>query len=113
MTDAIALAQVSPSRWAFGERLLGLWRAHPWLCGGIVVGYLLRLAFMPTAGYGDLHAIQYALHLLAFDGSLQPYSVINAIPEDLVPVPGLTDFFTYPPLPYFVLGGAMALLPPP
>ncbi len=112
MTDAIALPRVAGGRWAFGERLRGLWRAHPWLCAGIVAGYLLRLVLMPAAGYGDLHAIAYALHLLAFDGSLQPYSIIHAIPEDLVPVPGLFDFFTYPPLTYLVLGGAMALLRP-
>lgn len=68
---------------------------------------------MPSAGYGDLHAIAYALHLLAFRNATEVYSEIRAIPYEDSSFPTLAaDFFPYPPLTYLVLGGTMAVLRP-
>ncbi len=89
------------------------WGGHPGAILVIALGLAIRLLLMPTAGYGDLQAIAYALHLLAFDGVFDIYSALHVIPPDTIPVPGMTqDFFPYPPLTYLVLGGAMGLLRP-
>lgn len=85
-----------------------------WLpAAAVAAGLLIRLALMPTAIYGDLHAIAYALHLFGFHGVTNIYAALHTISPDQSPVPGLgVDFFPYPPLTYYVLGGAMALLRP-
>lgn len=68
---------------------------------------------MPSAVYGDAHAIAYALHLLAFRGVTNVYSEIRGIPYDDTSFPTLAaDFFPYPPLTYLILGGAMTALRP-
>lgn len=87
--------------------------ARPLLIAAITFGFCVRLALMPAAAYGDLHAIAYALHSLAFKGVTAVYSEIRELPEELWPVHSTpADFFPYPPLTYYTLGGAMWLLRP-
>jgi len=110
LTIARPAPVLSPSLLA---RTAGLARVHPWSVAAMAVGLGVRLALMPTASYGDLHAIAYALRFLAFDGVIDVYSEIRSIPYDHTPLPTLAaDFFPYPPLAYLILGGAMAVLRP-
>ena len=79
----------------------------------IIAALAVRLLLMPVAAYGDMHAIAYALHLLGFQGIANVYAALHVLPLEQSPVPNLgIDFFPYPPLTYFVLGGAMAFLRP-
>ncbi|MBI4498409.1 MAG: DUF2029 domain-containing protein [Chloroflexi bacterium] len=85
------------------------WQYGLWL----LLGVGLRVLVMPTAAYGDLHAIAYALHLLPYNGVWDVYAALHNLPEAENPVAWMgTDFFPYPPLTYYLLGGAMLLLRP-
>ena len=78
-----------------------------------LIGLLIRLVVMPFTGHWDIRGINYAVHNLPFKGITNVYEVAaNGPVEYFVNVNFGRDYFIYPPLNYFTLGGIQWLLKP-
>lgn len=78
-----------------------------------LLGLLIRLIVMPFTGHWDIRGINFAVYNLPFKGILNVYEVAAHGPVDYaVDVNFGRDYFIYPPLTYFTLGGFMTLLKP-
>lgn len=76
-----------------------------------LIGLLIRLVVMPFTGHWDIRGINYAVHNLPFKGITNVYEVAaNGPVEYFVNVNFGRDYFIYPPLNYFTLGGIQWLL---
>lgn len=78
-----------------------------------LLGLLIRLMVMPFTGHYDIRGINFAVYNLPFKGIVNVYEVAARGPVDyLVDVNFGRDYFIYPPLNYFTLGGFMTILKP-
>lgn len=78
-----------------------------------LLGLLIRLLVMPFTGHWDIRGINFAVYNLPFKGITNVYEVAAKGKVDYaVDVNFGRDYFIYPPLNYFTLGGFMTLLKP-
>lgn len=78
-----------------------------------LLGLLIRLLLMPFTGHWDIRGINFAVYNLPFKGITNVYEVASTGPVDYaVNVNFGRDYFIYPPLTYFTLGGVMTALKP-
>lgn len=78
-----------------------------------LLGLLIRLLVMPFTGHWDIRGINFAVYNLPFKGITNVYEVAASGPIDYaVNVNFGRDYFIYPPLTYFTLGGIMTALKP-
>lgn len=72
----------------------------------LLIGLFVRLVFMPIAVHTDFLLINKALHYFSVHGVINVYKYIHLHPT------AAGDFYTYPPLSYFLLGTFQFLLRP-
>lgn len=78
-----------------------------------ILGLFIRLLVMPFTAHYDLRGINFAVYQLPFNGVTNIYEVAQKGPVDyLVNINFGREYFIYPPLTYFTLGGIMTALKP-
>ena len=79
----------------------------------LLIGVLIRLILMPITAHSDLWALYFSGHFFAFNGVFNIYDYLAYLPSnaDLLKNYG-ANFFTYPPLTYYIFGIFTSLLKP-
>lgn len=79
----------------------------------LLIGVFVRLILMPITTHSDLWALYFSGHFFAFNGILNIYDYLAYLPSntDLLKNYG-PNFFTYPPLAYFIFGFFTLILKP-
>lgn len=79
----------------------------------MVLGLIIRFVFMVFTFHSDLWAISFSEYLFSFKGVFNIYDYLANLPTDSsIALNYGSNFFTYPPLAYFILGIFGAILKP-
>lgn len=78
--------------------------ANTWYFKWLVVGIFIRLFLSAITFHPDIWAISFAGKIFTDGGVLNIYEYLNNLPNNSGYLNYGRDFFTYPPLAYFILG---------